>query len=516
MKLESFVSGRWIAGAGEARALVNPVTGETIAEADSAGLDLAAAMDFARDKGGAALRAMTFAERGALLKAVADVLTANRARYETIARLNSGNTKVDAAIDIDGAIATLRYYARIGQTLGQTTTIFEPGQDQLAKEPVFFARHLWTTRPGVAVQINAFNFPSWGMWEKIATATIAGAPSMAKPATATALLAHDMMRDVIAAGVAPAGVFSIVCGAGEGLLETLGAQDSVAFTGSAATGLTVRSHPRVLQSGARVTIEADSVNATILGADVAPGGALFDLAVREVVKALTVKAGQLCTNIRRVIAPRETASALADAVLASLSGMKVGDPADESVRVGPLVNTRQQNDALDGIARLKSEARALTGGAAPEGLAGAFVAPTLLRADDPALGRAIHEIEVFGPCATLMPYRDAADAIALARRGGGSLALSLFSNDRELQSAVVAGLGPWHGRILMVDETTGRNHTGHAIVMPHCVHGGPGRAGGGEELGGLRGLRLHMQRSALQGSPALFERLGAEASEATL
>jgi len=433
MKLESFVGGRWISGAGQARALVNPVTGETIAQADSGGLDLAAAMDFARDKGGPALRALTFAERGALLKAVADVLTANRARYETIARLNSGNTKVDAAIDIDGGIGTLRHYARIGQALGQKTTLFEPGQDQLAKEPVFFARHLWTTRPGVAVQINAFNFPSWGMWEKIAAATIAGAPSLAKPATATALLAHDMMRDVIGAGLAPPGVFNIVCGAGESLLDALGSMDSVAFTGSAATGLTIRSHPRVLASGARVTIEADSVNATILGADVAPGGALFDLAVRETVKALTVKAGQLCTNIRRVIAPRELSSAFADAVLASLSGVKIGDPADETVRVGPLVNKRQQSDALTGIARLKAEARALTGGGAPEGLAGAFVAPTLLVSDEPAQGRAIHEVEVFGPCATLMPYRvrrtpSRSLAVAAARwRSAYSATIASFS-----------------------------------------------------------------------------------------
>jgi 3,4-dehydroadipyl-CoA semialdehyde dehydrogenase len=516
MKLESYVGGRWAPGATAGRPLVNPVTGETIGEADSSGLDLTAAMAFARESGGAALRAMTFAERGALLKAVAETLAARRAHYETIARVNSGNTKIDASIDIDGGIATLRHYARIGQTLGAKTSLIEPGQDQLAKEPVFFSRHLWTTRPGVALQINAFNFPSWGLWEKIAAATIAGAPSLAKPATATAWLAHDMMRDVIGAGVVPPGVFNLVCGAGEGLLEALGAQDSVAFTGSAATGLTVRSHQNVLRSGARVTIEADSVNATILGPDVAPGSPLFDLAVREIVKALSVKAGQLCTNIRRVIAPRETAGALAEAVVASVGALKVGDPADESVRVGPLVNARQQSDALEGIARLKTEARVLVGGAAPEGLAGAFLAPTLLAADAPMSASAIHEVEVFGPCATVMPYRDAAEAFALARRGGGSLALSLFSDDRALQAALAAELGPWHGRLLMVDETTGRNHTGHAIVMPHCVHGGPGRAGGGEELGGLRGLRLHMQRSAIQGSPAAFERLGDAAAEASL
>ncbi len=522
MKLESLIAGEWTPGSGEGRALVNPVTGETVAHADATGLDFAQAMEFARGTGGAALRAMSFAERGKLLRAVADVLVANRDKYEEIARINSGNTKVDASIDIDGGIGTLKFYARIGQSLGDATTILEAGEDQLAKEPVFFSRHLWTTRPGVALQINAFNFPSWGLWEKIAVATIAGAPSMAKPATATAWLSHEMMRDVIAAGIVPAGVFNMVCGGGEGLLDAVGPMDSIAFTGSADTGALVRSHANVSATGVRVTIEADSVNATILGPDVTPDSALFDLAVREVSKALSVKAGQLCTNIRRVLVPRAHLDAFTESVAASVSRFKTGDPVDEAVRVGPLVNKRQQQDAFDGIAKLSAEARIVTGGDIPadldSGLAGkgAFVAPTLLSCAEPHAAKAVHAIEVFGPCATAMPHDGIADAADLAIHGGGSLALSLFTNDAQTRLHAASLLGPWHGRIMMVDEETGRNHTGHSIVMPQCTHGGPGRAGGGEELGGLRGMRLHMQRSAIQGSHKAFEALSGGAAEAAL
>ena len=522
MRLESYIEGKWTAGTGEGRPLVNPVTGEKLAEADSTGLDMAAALGHARNKGCAALASMSFAERGALLKSVADVLTANRDKYEDIARRNSGNTKVDASIDIDGGIGTLKYYARTGKGLGDARLIREAGEDQLAKEPVFFSRHYWASRPGVAIQINAFNFPSWGMWEKIAVATIAGAPSLAKPATATAWLSHEMMRDVIAAGIVPEGVFSLVCGSGQGLLDAVEAMDSIAFTGSADTGLVIRSNDHVLKSGARITIEADSVNATILGPDPAPGTPLFDLAVRETTKALSIKAGQLCTNIRRVLVPRDLARAFSDAVVEGVRKLSIGDPADETVRVGPLINKSQQETALQGIKRLAGESRILTGGDIPQGLAsdiaeaGAFVAPTLLMCDTPAAGKAVHEIEVFGPCATVMPYESFDGAVELAARGGGSLAMSLFTGDSAIQAQAVTQLGPWHGRVMIVDETTGKNHTGHPIVMPQCVHGGPGRAGGGEELGGQRGLRFHMQRSAIQGSPDVQETLASISIESAL
>ncbi|HRE19563.1 MAG TPA: 3,4-dehydroadipyl-CoA semialdehyde dehydrogenase [Rhabdaerophilum sp.] len=514
MKLESYVSGRWQAGKGEGLPLFNPVTGAVIARADASGLDVAAALAYARNRGRATLAAMSFAERGTLLKAIADVLTANREAYEVIARENSGNTRVDAAIDIDGGIGTLRYYAKLGQGLGAATLIVEAGQDPLARDPVFFARHFWRTRPGVAVQINAFNFPSWGLWEKVAVAMLAGVPSFIKPATASALLSWRMVKDVIASGKVPEGALSLLCGSGEGLLYPLGPMDSVAFTGSAATGETLRAHPNAIRAGFRLTIEADSVNATILGPDARPGTVVFDLAVREATKALSIKAGQLCTNIRRILVPRALSRDFAAALGAQVEGLTVGDPADEAVRVGPVMNAAQQKDAQEKKAALEGEARVVAQAKAPE--AGAFVAPTLLLCDAPVEAQAIHDVEVFGPCASILPYENIGEAVSLGMRGGGSLALSLFTNDREFAGAALDGLGPWHGRVLVVDEEVGRNHTGHAIVMPQCVHGGPGRSGGGEELGGLRGLRFHMQRSAVQAGLGLLARDATRAVEASL
>jgi 3,4-dehydroadipyl-CoA semialdehyde dehydrogenase len=522
MRLESHIGGRWVAGSGECRPLHNPVSGDVIGHADATGIDIASACAFAREIGGAALSALSFAERGALLKAIADALTPHREKYGEIARINSGNTAADAAIDIDGGIGTLRYYARLGQGLGAATAIVEPREDQLAREPVFFARHLWTTRPGVALQINAFNFPSWGMWEKIAVALLAGVPSVAKPATSTAWLAHEMMQDVIAAGVVPPGALSLICGVGDALADGLGPMDSLAFTGSHDTAAHLRAAPNILRGGPRVTIEADSVNATILGPDAVPGTAVYDLAVREIVKALSVKAGQLCTNIRRIFAPQPVATALQEAVADALSRLPIGDPADPSVRIGPLVNTAQRDEALRRIEQLSGEASVVLGGGIPaevvgaDARRGAFLSPTLLRCDDGASGRLVHEIEVFGPCATLIPYAVFDDALAMAGKAGGSLAVSLFTNDVDIVAKAVQVLSPWHGRVLVVDEEAGKNHTGHAIVMPQCMHGGPGRAGGGEELGGLRGLRLHMQRTAIQASPTMLRGLLAGTPEAAL
>ncbi|WP_372602698.1 3,4-dehydroadipyl-CoA semialdehyde dehydrogenase [Actibacterium sp.] len=517
MKLESYLSGQWVAGSGAGRPLVNPVTGAEIARADASGLDLAGGIAFARDTGGAALGALTFAERGELLKAVADVLIANRDAYVRIARENSGNTASDASVDIDGGIVTLKTYARLAKSLGNARSLIEPGQDQLARDPVFFSRHVWTSRPGVAVQVNAFNFPSWGMWEKVAVALLAGAPSLAKPATATSLLSYQMVRDVIAAGVLPAGALSLICGGGEGLVDALGPMDSIAFTGSADTGAMFRQALAGRAAAPRLTVEADSVNATILGPDVTPDSPVFDLALREAAKALTIKAGQLCTNIRRILVPAALAPAFAEALGAKVSALAVGDPADEATRVGPLINVAQRDTALENIARLGAEARTVATASLPDVAPNSgFVAPQLLLCDDPTAARAVHEIEVFGPCATILPYADLDQAVQLGAAGEGSLALSLFSDDRAVQAGVVAGLAPWHGRILMVDAEVGRNHTGHSIVMPQCAHGGPGRAGGGEELGGARGLRFHMQRTAIQGGPSALAALADAACELSL
>ncbi|BCH20342.1 3,4-dehydroadipyl-CoA semialdehyde dehydrogenase [Mesorhizobium sp. L-8-3] len=517
MRLQSYLAGRWQSGTGAGRPLVNATTGVEIARADATGLDIRGALDHAREKGGAALRAMTFAQRGALLKAVADALQARRDEYGAIARENSGNTAADASVDIDGGIFTLKTYARLGQLLGDTTRILEPGQEQLARDPVFFARHVWATRPGVSVQINAFNFPSWGMWEKVAQATLAGVPSLAKPAVATALLSEAMVRDVVAARVVPDGVLSLVCGSGEGLVEALGPMDSVAFTGSSATAMVLRIQVAGMAAAPRLTVEADSVNATILGPDVKPGQAVFDLALREAVKALSVKAGQLCTNIRRILVPAEIEQEFTGALAAMVSVLRVGDPADESTRVGPLINVAQREEALRNIDRLSAETKVVAQAVLPDvAESSGFVAPTLLRCAEPASGSAVHELEVFGPCATVLAYRDLTEAIVLATKAEGSLALSLFSEDAGVQARAVAELGPWHGRLMLVDGEVGKAHTGHAIVMPQCVHGGPGRAGGGEELGGLRGLRFHMQRSAVQGGPRMLATIAEHAAEQAL
>ena len=448
MRLESYVGGTWVAGRGDERPFVNPVSGAVLGTLDAAGVDAPAAFEHARDRGGAALADLSFAARGALLKAVADVLSTRRERYGEIARLNSGNTAADAAIDIDGAIGTLKVFARYGQALGGAHTILEAGYDPLAREPVFGARHVWHTRPGAALQINAFNFPAWGLWEKIAVAVLAGVPCVAKPASATAWLAAEMVRDVVDATVLPPGVLSLVCGSGDTLAAALGAMDSLAFTGSAETARVLLAN---LPAGPRVTVEADSLNATVLGPDVVPGMPLFDLFVREVVKALSVKAGQLCTNIRRVLVPAVRIDDVIDAVAAALAPIVPGDPADPAVRMGPLVNARQRDAAAAGLAGLMTEARPVAGGARPAGMTeadwtrGAFMAPTLLLCAAPGAAKLVHALEVFGPCATLLPYDDLDSAGALAARGGGSLACSLFTDDVAVAAALTRRLAPGMG-----------------------------------------------------------------------
>lgn len=517
MRLESFVSNNWQTGTGEGRSLVNPVSGETIAMADCTGIDFAKTTAYAHSVGVAELVKLSFAQRGELLKSIAGVLQDNREKYGEIARTNSGNTQMDAAVDIDGGIGTLKYYSRLAKQLGDATRLIEDERDQLARDPVFFAQHVWSTRPGIAFQINAYNFPSWGMWEKFSIALLAGVPSIIKPATATALLSHEMTRDVVAANVLPDGVLSLVCGSGNALLEHVAPMDSVAFTGSSDTGQLIAGQMASRAVGARLNIEADSVNATIIGPDVKPGTDLFDIAVREVGKALQVKAGQLCTNIRRVFVHSDNMAAFSEALAARVAKMTVGDPADEATRVGPLVNLTQRRDAEEKIAILMQECRQIA--QAPLGEqaeASAFVAPIVLQCTDLASAHHVHETEVFGPCATLMAYDSVDRAASLANASGGALAISLFSNDDSVQDGVASAVLPWHGRLMLVDDTIGKAHTGHAIVMPQCVHGGPGRAGGGEELGGLRGLRFHMQRSAVQGCPAMLDRLSAHAAPARL
>ena len=516
--LDSYLSGRWQRGQGIESILIDPVSGDELATVSAKGLDLNSALEFARREGQRSLRNMNYAERGKLVGAVADVLTANRARYEAIAIANSGNTKMDAAIDIDGGIGTLKYYARLGAGLGEARTLLDEKPVRLAKAENYQAIHLMVPRRGVAVHINAFNFPGWGLWEKAAVSLLAGVPVLAKPASATALLAHAMIKDVIAAGALPAGALSLLCGSAGGLLEALTSEDLVAFTGSADTAVRVRGHPNVVAKNVPVNIEADSINAALLAPDASPAGAAFDAFVRETVREMTVKAGQKCTAIRRIFVPAEMADAVADALSGKLKTTKVGDPRQADTRMGPLVTRAQQAAAFEGIRRLACEAAIVCGGTEAPALDGidkaksAFVAPTLLRLKSTDNARAVHEVEVFGPAATIVPYRGEQDAAALIARGGGSLVASVYGEDKDFLARMVSEIAPSHGRILAVDPAIATAHTGHGIVMPQCNHGGPGRAGAGEELGGLFGLRFYHQRLAVQGSSELLASLQATAA----
>jgi 3,4-dehydroadipyl-CoA semialdehyde dehydrogenase len=516
--LESFLSGRWQRGEGAETELHNPVTGELLATASARGLDLAAGLVHARTRGGPALRELNYGQRAKLLGQIADVLTAKRARYEEIAIANSGNTRGDAAIDIDGGIGTLKYYARLGTGLGEARLLLDQGPVRLAKAENYQAIHLLVPRRGVAVHINAFNFPSWGLWEKAAVALLAGVPVLAKPASSTALLACEMVRDVIAAGLLPDGALNILCGSAGSLLSHLTSDDVIAFTGSHDTALRIRGDRNVIERNVPVNIEADSINSAVLAPDAAPGSPAFDAFVREVAREMTVKAGQKCTAIRRAFVPSGHAAAAAEALVEKLKGVVVGDPRRDDVRMGPVVTRGQQAAVREGIEKLAAEAEVLCGGSKPPSLDGieqgksAFVAPTLLRAPDADRAAIVHATEVFGPVATLLSYSDADHAMSLVRRGGGSLVASLFGADPEFLARATRELGSAHGRILAIDPSIATAHTGHGIVMPQCNHGGPGRAGNGEELGGLHGLRFYHQRVAVQGSSDLLPRLQAEAA----
>jgi 3,4-dehydroadipyl-CoA semialdehyde dehydrogenase len=519
MKLPNLVSGRWQSGSGEGQALIDPVLGVELARASSEGIDLAQALGYARQVGGAALRALSYAERAELLAKIAGVLTAKRTTYQEIALANSGSPAGDAAIDIDGAIFTLKYYAGAAAPLGAARYLKDGGLIRLGKDESFQALHVQVPLRGVAVLINAFNFPAWGLWEKAAPALLSGVPVLVKPATATCWLTQRMVHDVVAAGVLPDGALSILCGGARDLLDHVGGADAISFTGSADTAQRIRSHPAVLRHSTRVNIEADSLNSALLGPDAVAGTAEFDLLVREVVREMTIKAGQKCTAIRRILVPAAQRHAVSEAIAAKLAKVSVGNPRNLDVRMGPLVNKAQQQAAWEGIAALRRDTELVFGGTADFHLVdadpqlGSFVPPTLLRADDAYAARTVHELEVFGPVATLMPYHDVEQAFAIARLGLGSLVASVYSADDSFSARAAVELADSHGRVLCVNAAVGQTHTGHGNVMPQCMHGGPGRAGGGEELGGLRALDFYHRRCAVQGQRERLTALADAAAE---
>ncbi|MEP6723857.1 MAG: 3,4-dehydroadipyl-CoA semialdehyde dehydrogenase [Variovorax sp.] len=511
--LPNFVAGRWQAGSGEGVPLFDPVLGTELARVDATGLDLAAAFGFARDTAGAALRALTYRERAALLGAIVKVLQANRDLYYEIATANSGTVKNDSAVDIDGAIFTLGQYAKWGEALGDVRVLADGDAVKLGKEPVFQSHHIQVPTPGVALLINAFNFPSWGLWEKAAPALLSGVPVIVKPGTSTAWLTQRMVRDVVDAGVLPAGALSVICGSSQGLMDQLQVFDVVSFTGSAETGAVIRSHPSVSRHSVRANIEADSLNSALLLPDAAPGSEAFDLLVREVVREMTVKSGQKCTAIRRVMVPAAHYDAVGEAIGARLAAVTVGNPRNESVRMGSLVSRAQLNAVREGLEVLKAQTGVLYDGSqAPlvdaDPAVACCIGPVLLGTRDADGADRVHEVEVFGPVATLLPYRDIDHAVALAHRGQGSLVTSLYGADDAALGQVAVGLAASHGRVHVITPAVAKTHTGHGNVMPMSLHGGPGRAGGGAELGGLRALDFYHRRSAIQASPEVLARLG--------
>lgn len=514
--LLNHVGGRWVAGTGAGTPLFDPVHGTELVRVDATGLDLPAAFAHARATGGAALRALTYAQRAALLQQVVAVLQAHRAEYEAISVANSGTVKSDTAIDVDGAIYTLATYAKLGATLGERHALPDGDPARLAKDPLFQSQHLQVPTRGLALFINAFNFPAWGLWEKAAPALLSGVPVVVKPATATAWLTQRMVKDVVDAGVLPAGALSVVCGSSAGLLDALEPFDVLSFTGSAETAALLRRHDAVAARSVRVNIEADSLNSALLLPGEAPGSEAFELLVKEVAREMTVKSGQKCTAIRRVLVPEALYGQVAEALSGRLARTTVGDPRVDSVRMGALVSRAQLHAVREGLATLRTQTELLHDGST-HALVGAdpavacCVGPTLLgtrSADDAAR---VHDTEVFGPVATLVAYRDLPHALALAERGQGSLVCSVYGSEPQALAAAATTLAASHGRVHVVSPDVAALHTGHGNVMPQSLHGGPGRAGGGEELGGLRALNFYHRRAAVQASTAVLERLAAPA-----
>ena len=511
--LANFAAGRWQTGTGPGAVLTDPVLGTELVRVDSTGLDLAEAFAFARDQAGPALRAMTYRERAALLGAVVKVLQTHRDAYYDIATANAGTVKNDSAVDIDGGIFTLGQYARWGDALGDVRVLRDGDATKLGKEPVFLSQHLQVPARGVALFINAFNFPAWGLWEKAAPALLSGVPVIVKPATATAWLTQRMVKDVVDAGVLPAGALSVIAGSSAGLMDQLQPFDVVSFTGSAETAGVIRSHPAVAHRSVRANIEADSLNSALLLPDATPGSDAFNLLVREVVREMTVKSGQKCTAIRRILVPSAVYGAAAEAIAAKLASVTVGNPRNEGVRMGSLVSQAQLRAVRQGIASLSTHTEVLHDGrnqplvdADPS--VAACIGPVLLGARDADQAHAVHELEVFGPVATLVSYRDMDHALALAQRGQGSLVTSLYGADDVALAQAAVQVAASHGRVHVITPDVAQTHTGHGNVMPMSQHGGPGRAGGGAELGGLRALDFYHQRSAVQASPAVLAALG--------
>jgi oxepin-CoA hydrolase/3-oxo-5,6-dehydrosuberyl-CoA semialdehyde dehydrogenase len=506
-QLLNYERDRWVAGDGQLAALVSAIDGSPVATTGSGGIDFGAMLRHAREVGGPALRRLTFHERARMVKALGQAIMA---RKEELYELNylTGATRKDGWIDIEGGAGTLFSFSSKGRRELPDAHVLLDGQlEGLSKTGTFVGQHIYTSLQGAAVHINAFNFPVWGMLEKLAPTLLAGVPAIVKPASATSYLTEAAFRIMVESGVLPGGAIQLIVGGVGDLFDHLTGQDVVSFTGSASTALKLRTHPTVVRESTRFVAEQDSLNASLLGPDAAPGTPEFDLFVREVAIEMTVKAGQKCTAIRRAMAPAQHLDAVEQALAERLSKTKVGDPRAEDTRMGALVSLSQRDDVRARIAELEAAGARIVAGdpsAEPPVAGGAFMPPVLLRTDDPWAAAAVHDCEAFGPVSTIMPYKDMADAIALANRGMGSLALSLFTHAPDAAREFVQGAAAYHGRMLVLNRDNAAESTGHGSPLPVLVHGGPGRAGGSEEMGGVRGVKHYMQRTALQSTPAMI------------
>jgi len=513
-QVSSFASGQWIAPGAGARSIASAITGEVIASAGNDALDVQAMLDYARSVGGPALRALSFHDRARMLKALSGHLNQHKqALYE--ASFDTGATMSDHMIDVDGGIGTMFVFASKGRREMPDGHVFLDGEvEQLSRNGTFLGQHICTPLQGVAVHINAFNFPVWGMLEKLAPTLLAGVPAIVKPATNSCYVTELAVRLMLDSGILPAGTLQLVSGGLGDMLDHLGMMDVVSFTGSAHTALKLRSNPVILENSIRFVAEQDSLNASILGPDAIPGTPEFDLFVKEVSREMTTKAGQKCTAVRRIIAPNAQVEAVIEALSARLAKTTIGDPRLETTRMGALVSMGQKHDVLEKAAIIGTEATRVFGD--PDNFTvdgadadkGAFVPPMLFHCSDPDNAQRVHDTEAFGPVSTVMGYGDIDHAVALANKGQGSLVASVITHDPDVARQIALGAGAYHGRLYFNNRDSMKESTGHGSPLPHMVHGGPGRAGGGEELGGIRGVMHYMQRTAIQGSPDILSAIG--------
>ena len=505
-KLGNYVTGRWITGDGEGQALYNAVNGETIGYASTRGLDFNAILEYARKTGNPALRKLTFHERGLMLKALALHLRNHLDKFYAIS-YKTGATKADSWVDIEGGIGNLFSYASLRRKFPNEPYCVDGDAIPLGKGGTFMGQHILVPKEGVAVHINAFNFPVWGMLEKIAVNLLAGVPAVVKPATITSYLTEAVVQEIIASGILPEGSLQLLCGSAGDLLAHVSAQDVITFTGSASTGLQLKSQPRILAENVPFTMEADSLNCIVLGDDVTPNMPEWDIFIKEVRREMTTKAGQKCTAIRRIFVPQNKMEDVWLALGKALSQTTIGNPENDKVRMGSLAGQSQREEVLAQVQKLLASSQIVYGSldsvqvVDADAKKGAFMSPLLLKNEKPFESEAVHSVEAFGPVSTIMPYTSTDEAIALAKKGKGSLVCSIVTADNKIARDYVLGAATYHGRILVLNNECAKESTGHGSPLPLLVHGGPGRAGGGEEMGGARGVKHYMQRVALQGSP---------------